>query len=139
MKVSKSGDTVTYPIGGKELILSPMPWGNLKKVFTMVSESAAVISGQITNDPQKFMKWISSLLETQADDLLLLLFDKKKNEFLNKEWIEENLTLNSIQQIIADAIMVNGVKDFLSKKGPINQVVMPDGAVPSKKKEPAAV
>lgn len=119
MKVLKSGDDVTYSIGGKNLILSPMPWGKLKKVFALVSDSASAISGDLTNDPSRFMKWVSDLLINQADDFLIMLFDKQKNEFLDKDWIDQNITLMQIQQIISDAIIVNGVTDFLAKRGGI--------------------
>lgn len=130
-KELKAGDTVTYEIGGQKLILTPMPWGRLKKAFRLFSESWANIDKNDINDPAKFMKWVGITLEARMEDMFPLFFDIKQNEFFNTEWVEENITLSQIQKIIVDAIKINGVSDFLASQGKINKPSTPPTEIPS--------
>jgi len=116
-KELKSGDTAVYEIGGEKLRLSPMPWGKLKKVLKLFSDSWSGFDQKTIEDQPKFMRWMMEMIEARMDDMFPLLIDEKANPFFNKEWVEENITLQHIQQIVTDAITVNGVKDFLALKG----------------------
>lgn len=131
-KKLQAGDSVTYEIDGKKLIMDPIPWGRLKKVIALVSESATGINDDLMNNQAKFMAWIGTMIEKRMDDLFPLLFNEKKNDFFNKEWVEDNLTLLQIQQIVLDAITINGVQDFLDKKGLGKSVAFTPDPVPKK-------
>lgn len=116
-KELKSGDIAVYDIGDEKLRLSPMPWGKLKKVLKLFSDSWSGFDQKMIEDTPQFMRWIMSMIEARMDDMFPLLIDEKLNPFFNKTWVEENITLQHIQQIIIDAITINGVKDFLALKG----------------------
>lgn len=111
----QAGDSVTYEINGKKLIMDPIPWGRLKKIIKLVSDSSSGITDDLMNNQALFMKWIAEMIEKRMDDLFPLFFDSKKNNYFNKEWVEDNLTLLQIQKIVMDAITINGVQDFLDK------------------------
>ena len=133
IKELKSGDTAVYEIGDQKLRLSPMPWGRLKKVLKLFSESMATFDNAMVSDTPRMAKWIMSLIESRMDDMFPLLIDEKLNPFFNKEWVEETVTLQHIQQIVTDAITINGVKDFLALKG--GKKVLPE-VIEKKVEEP---
>lgn len=116
-KELKSGDIAVYDIGGEKLKLSPMPWGRLKKVLKLFSESMASFDNSMIEDTSRMMKWMMTIIEARMEDMFPLLVDEKLNPFFSKEWVDENITLQHIQQIILDSITINGVKDFLALKG----------------------
>lgn len=113
----KAGSTVTYEIAGEKLTLTPMPWGKLKKALKLFSDSWSNFDPKSVEDQQKFMGWMMSTIEARMNDMFPLLVDTKINAFFTQDWVEENLTLQHIQQIITDAITINGVRDFLALAG----------------------
>jgi len=121
----KSGSTAVYEIGGKELRLTPMPWGRLKRALKLFSESWGTYDANMTNDTPRMMKWIVTMIETRMDDMFPLLIDEKLNTFFTKDWVDENITLQHIQQIVMDAVKINGVKDFLALGGKVKNQHLP--------------
>jgi hypothetical protein len=110
----KAGQTVEINIGGKVLVIEPIPYGRLKKLFKLVMSAVELIGG---TDPKNVMAAIPDLFEDNLSEFCELAFDKKKHEFLTKVWIEDNVTLLHIREIAESLIAVNGIKDFLGRAG----------------------
>lgn len=110
----KQGDTVDYRVGDNVLILAPIPYGQLKKINKIVFGAI----NQIGNlEPKEVIIKLPELFEENLGELITLMFKKKKHPFLTPEWIDENLTLVDIREIVEKAIVINGLKDFLEKMG----------------------
>lgn len=117
MQELKKGSTAVYEINGETLRLTPIVWGRMKIVLRLISDSWASFDKSYLDDPAKMMNWMMTMLEARMDDLFPLIVDEKQNPFFNKQWVDDNLTLEHIQKIIMDAIIINGVKDFLAQAG----------------------
>jgi len=110
----KAGQTVEMNIGGKVLVLEPIPYGRLKKLFKIVFGVIGKIS---TMEQKNVMESLPDIFEENLESFCELAFDPKKHDFLTPEWVEENLTLLHIREISETLIAVNGIKDFLGRAG----------------------
>ena len=119
-KELKPGDTKTYEIEGHTLKLTPMPWGRLKKIFKVISESFSQVNDEMISNQAKFIMWLADTIEVRMNDIFPLIIDQKLNPFFTQEWVDETLTIIQIQEIVQDAIVINGVTDFLDKMGKKN-------------------
>jgi len=117
-EVLKPGDTKTFTVGGKDLVVEPVSYGNLKKIIKIISRAAESASGD------NVLK-IADLFGTYVDEFVPLLFSKSKHPWLDTAWVDDNLTVPIMKEIVEAAIAVNGVKDFLAKRGPTPEAKTP--------------
>lgn len=110
----KPGNSKLYLIGDQKLVLTPVPWGQVKKLIRIIMGCVQEISKSAKNDADIFAM-IPDFVDNNIDQILPLLFDLKKHEFLNPQWIENNLSLLDVKTIIEDAIIINGLKDFFAQ------------------------
>ena len=100
-----------YKIKDKVLEMKPLP-------FKKFIEALRIVEGVLTNTQEKakqnemaILNEIPKLLLSEFTNLTPLLFD----DSLSKEWVEDNFDVPTAQQVIFDAIEINGVTDFLEK------------------------
>jgi len=110
----RAGQTVKMEVGGETLVLEPIPYGRLKKLFKIVFEVIGKIS---TMEQKSVMISLPDIFEENLDEFCELAFDPKKHEFLTKEWVGDNLTLIHLREIAETLMAVNGIKDFLGRAG----------------------
>jgi len=110
----KSGGTVDFKIGDTTLTVEPVPFGNVKKVFRVIAETLTEMSKETGESP--IMK-VPKIMEDKVGLILPLLFRGGKYQFLNEEWIDNNMTVIDIRSVVEAAIKVNGFDDFLAKLG----------------------
>jgi len=119
----KPGDIVKMEVGGETLILEPIPYGRLKKLFKIVF---GVINEISSMEQKNVMFAIPDIFEKNLPEFCELSFNPKTHAFITEEWIEENLTILHIRQIAETLMEVNGIKDFLGRGGtkqiPVNMV-----------------
>lgn len=121
----KPGDTKVFKVGDKELVVEPVKYGSLKKIIKIISKAAESASGD------SVIK-IADLFGTYVDEFVPLLFSKAKHPWLDNAWVDDNLTVPLMKEIVEAAIAVNGVKDFLAKGGqmPEARTTSPTPATP---------
>lgn len=124
----KAGDSVEFKIGGKVLVVEPIPYGNVKKVFKIVF---GVIEKLTDKTDETAVMRVPKILEENINLFLPLLFKKGKYDFLNDAWIDDNMTLNDIRKIIEAAVKVNGLEDFFAKMGSQKPAVPQETIVPT--------
>lgn len=96
---AKIGDTITYQIGGKAVKLVPAPLKKTKAAFNELITGADDVFDRLRNAA-----------------VILLSGD---NDFATAAWIEENMSLPQVSQVIEDARKVNGLgADGFFQKGP---------------------
>lgn len=110
----KAGQTVELNINGKTLILEPIPYGRLKKLFKLVMESIEKIGSM---EQKHVMASLPDMFEENLEEFCKLAFDPRKHDFLTPEWVGDNMTLLHIREIGETLIAVNGIKDFLGRAG----------------------
>jgi len=119
----KPGDIVNMEVGGETLVLEPIPYGRLKKLFKIVF---SVINEISSMEQKNVMFAIPEIFEKNLPEFCELAFNPKTHKFITEEWIEENLTILHIRQIAETLMAVNGIKDFLGRGGakqiPVNMV-----------------
>jgi hypothetical protein len=113
----KAGDTVEFQADGKTLILEPIPYGRLKKVLTMVMEAIQDVSKGKDMDKDEIGKVMPNILMDHAAKILPLLFDLRKHPYLTDVWLENNMTIPLVTDVIKKAIIINGLTDFFGKLG----------------------
>lgn len=91
------GQPRTYEIGGRKLLLKPLPLGRIKK-------ASAVLSG--AGETDNFVVISKYILE---------ILSNGENHDLSLEWIEENVTLPDANQMIDDSRRMNGLGSFFQK------------------------
>lgn len=104
----KPGGQKDFTVGGETLHVRPIPYGNLKKILRMVFE----LSGSFA---EKSPKNIPDVLDSYLDNVFPLMFKAADHPFLTKEWVENNVDIPTMREIVDAAILVNGIKDFLPK------------------------
>jgi hypothetical protein len=111
----RAGDTVRIEINGCNLVLSPMPYGKLKRVMKLFFSNMENITKIEAKD---VVPAIIEMFDSKLDELIDLVFDKEKNPFLNREWYENNVTLPHMKRIIETLIIINDVnKSFFGQRG----------------------
>ena len=110
----KAGDRCEYKVGDKTLIIEPIPYGRLSKLVKIVLGSVDNIGKMETKD---VMYKLPEIFDQHLGELISLIFDKKKHPFLNKEWVNDNMSLVDMRVIIEKGVKVNGIDDFLEKTG----------------------
>lgn len=113
MKELRPGDTKTFEIGGHTLAVAPLPFGKLKKLIRMVADVSARFEKKEVQD--NLLTIVPALVEEYVEQFIPLLFDRASQPFLTKEWIEDNITVPMIKEIIVAAIQVNALGDFFNK------------------------
>ena len=99
-----------FKVGDKVLSLTPVPYGNVKKILKMLS--GVMKEMQSGGDS---IQQVAGLMEKYLADFLPLLFRKGTVSFMTPEWIDDNVTVENIKEIVEDAIKVNGLEDFFGK------------------------
>ena len=107
----KAGGRVEFDIAGQKIVIEPVPYGNLKKIFKIVFK----VIDEVSVDGDTKVANIPLVVEKYLPELLPLIFRKGTHQFINEQWIEDNLTLNDMNQIVESAIVVNGIKDFFGR------------------------
>ena len=113
-KELKAGDDVTYSINGNDIIMRPIPFGRIKKIMKIVFNAIDEF-GEDGQTNSAFLRKLPELIEKNIDQLLTLIFDTNVYKFINKEWIDDNITIPLSVNIFDDAIKINGLSDFFSK------------------------
>jgi hypothetical protein len=120
-KELKPGDTRVYEIGGQKLTIAPIPWGQVKKLVRIIMGFVQDVSKKAKNDADIFAM-IPDIVDNNVDEILPLLFDLKRHLFLNKEWINDHMSLLDVKMIVEDAVQINGLKDFFGQVGLLKQL-----------------
>lgn len=96
----KPGETATYTVKGKTLTMEPVPIGKLKEVIRVLSNP----------DPEDISKTVVAWFGAA--------FDPETHDFLTPEWIQKNVSLPLYNQIVKDALAINGVGNFQNGDAP---------------------
>ncbi len=113
-KELKAGDSVLYGIGGKDVCMSPIPYGRLKKITKIVFNAFDELGDEGETD-SSFMRKMPELIEKNIDQLLPLMFDMNHYGFIDQEWIDTYIDIPLAVRIFEDAIKINGLTSFFSK------------------------
>lgn len=109
----KAGDTKAFDVGDKTLTVEPMPFGKLKKLVKIVAGAAKKLDPRaLTED---LLTVVPSLVEEYLGECIPLLFDSKTHPFLTPDWIDDNMTVPKLKEILIAAVTVNGLQDFFLK------------------------
>ena len=105
---------ITYEVNNHRLIMKPLPFKKFKKVLAIVGEAMQ----KIQSYSQKFDVFLTEGMDYVSErfsEIAPVLFDQGSHQFLNKEWIEDNITVAMAKKILTDAAELNGIDDFLSR------------------------
>jgi hypothetical protein len=134
----KVGDTCEFIVGDKTLVLEPIPYGRLKKVLKFVMEAIAEIAKGKDMAKEEAGRVIPELLMEHAAKILPMLFDPKKHPYMNEAWLEDNMTIPLVKNILRDAVVINDLSDFFGKMGAL-QGQTPSAPMSEKLPETAAI
>ena len=110
----KPGDAINKIIGDQTLTLEPIPYGRLKKLMKVIFGAMDQFSNLSNKDIfQKF----PAVFEKNIPEIVPLMFNEKKHPFLNQSWVDDNLSLIDMRDIVEKMIIINGMTDFLGKMG----------------------
>ena len=109
------GGRIVYKFKGKELKLTPAPYRQVKKGIMMVLLGSKQF--QKISDDDNFIGNIVDIFDKNLPQMILIMFDKSLNPFLDLEWIEANMIIPLGKEIFKDIIEINGLTDFFSQKG----------------------
>ncbi len=90
-KELKSGDTATYEIAGKKVVLKPVTLGRMKKAMEAFKDK----------DGDTFEMMQKHLLE---------ILTNSDNDFMSLDWIADNVTMPIATQIVNDMRIINGLE-----------------------------
>lgn len=104
-KELKVGDTATYDIAGKKVVLKPVTLGKMKKAV------------------EAFKRKDGDTFEMMQEHLFEVL-GNGENAFATREWISNNVTMPQATKIISDMRIVNGLErsDFFQAGSPTKEV-----------------
>jgi len=117
----KPGDTIKLLIGGKTLILEPIPYGRMKKLMKYIFSAMDEMSG--LQDGKAAFTQLPAIVERYIPQIVPLIFSEKKYPFINQAWIDDNITYIHMKEIFEKGIIINGLKDFLGQMGKPTLVV----------------
>lgn len=121
-------EIVKYEVGGKTLKLAPLSFKKFRALIQLLGKSLSEIA--VSGNGEVALTKVPEILMDRVVEIIPSLFDEKEHGFLNKEWIEENLSIALANRIMLDAIRVNGVQDFLrGLRGATGSVLPPPPAV----------
>lgn len=128
MSTLKAGDVKKYDVAGVTLFVEAIPLGKLKKIIKIIVDIGVKFDKKALADD--FLTIVPDMVASYIDQLIPLLFIKDKHPFLTQDWVDENLTVPVMKQILVDAITVNGLGDFFLKtvKGPAPKPVDESGS-----------
>jgi hypothetical protein len=89
------GQTKTYDVDGVTLTLKPLPLGKIKAAMIKFLEPGKDNFEMITN-------FLTEMLNNGA------------NPAVNREWLENHITLPIAIEMVQDARVINGLVDFLA-------------------------
>lgn len=97
MEKVKAGQTVEHAIGGRTLVVAPIPIGKLKAVLEKFKNTTG----------------IDDVADMYGTHLVTAL--SFNNEGLTKEFIQDNVSLPLAQQILGEFALVNGLPNFFQE------------------------
>lgn len=95
------GQSVTYNIAGRTLILKPLPLGKIKKATMVLAEPEK-------NNMDKIADYLS------------MMFDAKDE--ITPDWILENVNLPQANDMIDTSRQINGLGSFFQKGEPAKEI-----------------
>lgn len=110
----KPGDTKSFTIAGKELVVEPQPFGRLKKLGKIIQDALATMSDKTVSPAVA----VGMAMEKHFDQVFPLMFNPAKHEFMTQEWRDDNLTVPVITEIFKAFMQVNGLKGFFGGAAP---------------------
>lgn len=110
----KAGDKVDKIVNGQTLKLKPIPYGRLKELMRIIF--AAMDQFTKLNNKDIFLQF-PKVLEENLPKIMPLMFDRIEHPWLNEKWIDDNLSLVDMKEIVEKMIVINGLTDFLGKMG----------------------
>lgn len=113
MSVYKAGDTKDFKVGAQTLVVEPLPLGRLKKIIKIIADIGSKLDKKAIADDM--LTIVPTMVEGYIDQIIPLLFTKERHPFLTGEWIDDNLTVPLMKEILVTAIAVNGLGDFFLK------------------------
>ncbi|MBI4396328.1 MAG: hypothetical protein HY548_04475 [Elusimicrobia bacterium] len=113
VKQAFSAEPIRYHVGGKELVLEPMPFKRFKKALAVVMGGLQDLEGFSTASGLDAVRRLPDILVGKVNELMPILFAGEQHTFITPDWVEENLSLPLAQRILVDAVRINGVTDFL--------------------------
>jgi len=128
MQELKPGDTKEFKVGDKTLVVEAIPFGKLKKVIRLIAEvSKQFDSKELQED---ILNIVPTIVERYVEEFIPLLFSAEKHPFLTKEWVDDNLTIPVVKDVLISAITINGLGDFFAKtvKAPAPKTVQPQSS-----------
>ena len=114
----KPGDRYEKIVNGQTLILKPIPYGRLKELMKIVFGAMDQFSTMSTKNV--FLQF-PKVFEENMPKIMPLMFAEKEHSFLNAQWVDDNLSLLDMREIVEKMIVINGLTDFLGKMGNQNQ------------------
>lgn len=123
----KAGDTKEFKVGENILTVEPLPLGSLKKIIKIIADAGATFDKKTINDD--FLNVVPNLVEGYIGKVIPLLFNRAKHPFMTDEWIDDNLTVPLMKEVLLAAIAVNGLGDFFLRtvKAPAPMAVETSG------------
>jgi len=109
----KAGDTKEFKIGEQTLVVEPLPLGRLKKIIKIIADIGQKFDKKAIADD--LLTVVPAMVEGYIDQMIPLLFTKERHPFLTTEWIDDNLTVPIMKEILVTAITINGLGDFFLK------------------------
>jgi len=102
--------SIEYSIGGKTLIMYPLPFVRLKVALKLIEGVGAKLVQAGVKDPVDFVREIVPLLAGKFNELAPILFP---DQGVTDQWIEQSISIPVAKQILYDAARINDVIDFL--------------------------
>jgi len=127
----KPGAIAKMNIGNETLILEPIPYGRLKKLMSVIF---AAMDKFAKMDSKNVFLALPSVFEENLPIIIPLIFDERKHQFLNQQWVDDNLTLVHMREIVDKTIQINGLRDFLGQMGAAKNPTPREVIVPEKDK-----
>ncbi len=109
------GQSCTIEHGSYKILLKPLPLGKLKKVLGTMVQGLSEIGGLKTDDWKLMIEKVPSIAIERFQEVLPIIVDIRDNPFMKDEWVEENLTVPLVEQILEATYFINGVTDFLGR------------------------
>jgi len=130
----KPGMSIEKEIGGETLKLKPIPYGRLKELLKVVFTAIDQFSHM---DNQSIFLQFPIIFEENLPKIMPLMFSKKEHPFLTPEWVDDNMSIVDMREIVEKMIVINGLQDFLGQKG--QELTKTNPAQAKKQEEPTQV
>ena len=127
MSELKAGDSLDLTVGDKTLTIAPVPFGSIKKILRLAFKIAGDVKNKQAKD-QDVLNVLPAVMENYIGELIPLLFRPGQYPFLTPDWIDANLSVPQMRQIVEAAMKVNGLEDFF---GPAKTTGAANGQEPT--------